>query len=147
MSAILRQINIISRCAGQFRADKLQSEEIAPCHHSYALAICGSPGITAEELAKRLCVNKSSVARNLSYLEERGYIKREQSKDDKRLALCYPTEKLKNILPDIIRIIEEWNSFITEELSPEESRQFEDILGRIANKARSYVSGEEKECD
>ena len=46
MPTIMRQINIISRCAGLYRTDKLRGAELGACHHSYVLAICRTPGIS-----------------------------------------------------------------------------------------------------
>ena len=145
MTHILRQINTISRCAGLFRAERLENGELGACHHSYIIAICRDPGITAEELSRRLCVNKSNVARNLSYLEDKGYVRREQSQEDKRAFLCYPTEKMLRVLPRVREIIAEWNSLLTSELDEEELSAFASTLDKIALRARECVEKEIKE--
>lgn len=145
MTHILRQINTISRCAGLFRAERLENGELGACHHSYIIAICRNPGITAEELSRRLCVNKSNVARNLSYLEDKGYVRREQSQEDKRAFLCYPTEKMLRVLPRVREIIAEWNSLLTSELDEEELSTFASTLDKIALRARECVEKEIKE--
>lgn len=145
MTHILRQINTISRCAGLFRAERLENGELGACHHSYIIAICRNPGITAEELSRRLCVNKSNVARNLSYLEDKGYVRREQSQEDKRAFLCYPTEKMLRVLPRVREIIAEWNSLLTSELDEEELSAFASTLDKIALRARECVEKEIKE--
>lgn len=142
MTHILRQINTISRCAGLFRADKLENGELGSCHHSYIIAICKNPGITAEELSRRLCVNKSNVARTLSYLEEKGYVERERSQEDKRAFLCYPTEKMLRVLPRVGEIVAEWNRLLTSELSEEELSAFAATLDKIAIKARECIEKE-----
>ena len=145
MTHILKQINTISRCAGLFRAEKLENGERGACHHSYIIAICRNPGITAEELSRRLCVNKSNVARNLSYLEDKGYVKREQSQEDKRALLCYPTEKMLRVLPRVREIVAEWNRLLTSDLSEEELSAFASTLDKIALRARECVEKEIKE--
>ena len=145
MTHILRQINTISRCAGLFRAERLENGELGACHHSYIIAICRNPGITAEELSRRLCVNKSNVARNLSYLEDKGYVRREQSQEDKRAFLCYPTEKMLRVLPRVREIIAEWNSLLTSELDEEELSAFSSNIDKIAMRSREFVEKEIKE--
>ncbi len=145
MPTILRQINIISRSAGLFRSGRMKNSELGAVHHSYILAICRRPGISGEELAKHICVNKSNVARNLSYLEEHGYVKREQSKEDKRVTLCYPTEKMLSALPEVKRISEEWNQIVTEDLTDEEKEQLSEILDKVAKKARACAERGNKE--
>ena len=54
-----------------------------------------------EEIARELCINKSTVTRNLNCLEEKGYIKRESLPSDKRQFAIYPTEKMQAILPEV----------------------------------------------
>ena len=85
MPTIMRQINVISRCEGLYRTDKLRGAELGACHHSYVLAVCRTPGISQEELARSICINKSNVTRHLAYLEEHGYVERRQSESDRRV--------------------------------------------------------------
>ena len=85
MYRIMRKINLVSRCQTLYLADQLRDTGIGPCHHSYLLTIARRPGISQEELAKEICVNKSSVARNLANLENQGYIERKSSPQDKRV--------------------------------------------------------------
>lgn len=123
-----------------FRTEKLDNSELGACHHSYVLAICRNPGISGEELAELICVNKSNVARNLSYLEEHGYVRREQAKDDKRVTLCCPTDKMLEILPKVKEAIAQWNRSLTNDLTDEEVAVFTAVLDKMAKKAREMVS-------
>ena len=93
MHPFMRQINIISRCATMYRDRALRDTGLAGCHTPYILALYRIPGCTQEELARDLNVNKSSVARQLAVLEERGFIRREPSPEDRRSLLVFPTEK------------------------------------------------------
>ncbi len=50
-------------------------------------------GLNQNELASLAFRDKSSMARLLSKMERKNYIRREQSKEDKRINLVYLTEK------------------------------------------------------
>ena len=113
MPTLMRQINIISRCAGIYRTDRLRGTDLGACHHSYVLTICHHPGISQEELSSHIYINKSNVTRHLAYLEEHGYVKRTQSETDKRVMHVYPTQKMLDVLPNIKQIIGEWNAYLT----------------------------------
>ena len=93
MPTLMRQINVISRCGGRFRTEKLKEFGLCAPHHSYILNICNHPGISQEQLAEHICVDKSNVTRQLAYLENEGYVERKQSETDRRVTLVYPTEK------------------------------------------------------
>lgn len=144
MPTLMRQINIISRCAGIYRTDRLRGTDLGACHHSYILAICRHPGISQEELSSHIYINKSNVTRHLAYLEEHGYVKRSQSETDKRVMLVYPTQKMLDVLPNIKQIIGEWNAYLTADFSEQELEQFNSMMDRITNRAKKYVDDKDE---
>lgn len=144
MSTIMRKINILSRSEGVYRTDRLDTPELKGWHHSYILAICNNPGLTQDELAKHISVNKSNVARNLTYLEENGYVKREICKTDRRIINVFPTEKMLNIFPKVREITKEWNAYLAEGLSPKEFELFTTVLEKLTQKAAVYMEGREE---
>ena len=105
MSSITRHINIISRCAGLYRTERLKDSDLGQNHHRYIFCICRHPGISQEELSRRVYINKSNVTRHLSYLEKNGYVERRQSEEDKRVTLVFPTEKANAALPALREIV------------------------------------------
>ena len=76
MSQIIRDITEIARCGAQYRADLLAPLGLKGCHASYLTEICAQPGISQDQLAKRICINKSNVARQAATLEEEGFLTR-----------------------------------------------------------------------
>lgn len=142
MPKFMKNINIIGRCAGMFRSEKLKETGLGACHHSYILAVCRRPGISQDELAREICINKSNVTRHLAALEESGYVERRQSEADKRVTLVFPTEKALAILPTVRAVIREWNEFLTEGMDEEELERFAATLSRIAERAREYSERE-----
>lgn len=143
MPKFMKNINIIGRCAGMFRSDKLKDTGLGACHHSYILAVCRNPGISQDELAREICINKSNVTRHLAALEESGYVERKPSEQDKRVTLVFPTEKALDILPTVRSVIREWNEYLTEGMDEEELERFALTLSRIAERARQYSDREE----
>lgn len=139
MPSIMRSINIISRCGAMYRADKLHGSEISACHHMYVLAICHHPGISQEQLARHICLNKSNVARSLATLEENGFVERRQSDTDKRVTLVYPTEKMLAVYPKIKELANSWNEYLSADLTDEERALFQQTLEKISARAQAYI--------
>jgi len=139
MQKLMRRLNIISRCTGIFRTDQLRGTGLGACHHSLLYSIYYHPGISQEELAKRVYINKSNVTRHLAQIEELGYVDRRQSEADKRVILVYPTDKLKELFPVLKRITGEWNDYLTEGFNEEELSLFSSMLDVITQRAQKYV--------
>lgn len=146
MHPFMRQINIISRCATMYRDRALSDTGLAGCHTPYILALYRIPGCTQEELARDLNVNKSSVARQLAVLEERGFIRREPSPGDRRSQLVYPTQRALDLQPRILQVLYEWNAYLTGELTPEEQEVLSGLICRVADRAERYVKGGDAPC-
>lgn len=138
MASLLRMINNISRCGSTFRAAH-SSKNLPGIYHSYAFAVCKNPGWSQDRLAKHLCINKSSVARHLAFLEDNGYIERRTCERDKRETLVFPTQKMLDILPEITAITREWNARLTEGISEDELKVFTDVLAKLSDKAREII--------
>lgn len=145
MSTFMKDLNVTARCANRYRADRLESIGLTGCQHSYIINICNNPGISQECISKKLYINKSNVARQLSILEENGFIYREQSATDKRNMLVYPTEKAKKALPTVIGVLKGWSAYLSEDFTEEEIEKFTIMMNRISEKAQAYVSGKDKD--
>ena len=137
MIKIMKTLNNISRAQSVFTAEKLKG--VCPTHHSFILAICKNAGKPQEELAKELCLNKSTVARALTQLEEKNLIIRKANKEDKRQFLIYPTEELLAILPKVREISKEFNTLILNGIREEELAVFYSVLSRIEATAKQIA--------
>ena len=143
MPKFMKMLNNISRSQAIYRLSRVTAEDLQPCHYSFVLAICRSPGRSQEDIARELCLNKSTVARNLNYLEEHGYVIRQSLPSDKRQFSVYPTEKLLAILPDIRQASSEWMEMLSEGIPQNELDIFDSVLRRMEEKARAIIEKQE----
>ena len=104
-----------------------------------ALEICANPGISQDQLAQRICINKSNVARQAAILEEDGFIIRKPSLSDKRVMELYPTEKTLELLPQITAITSGWEQCLTKDMTEEEILTVTRILERMKCKASGWM--------
>lgn len=145
MPSISRYINIISRCGSMYRSERLKDTDLGTAHHTYLFTICRNPGISQDQLAKMIYINKSNVTRNLAVLEKNGYIERRPSETDKRVMLVFPTKKAEDTLPLLREIICDWNKLVAEDFTEEELEQLRSMLARIAERATGYADETEFE--
>ena len=141
MSQINRKILAIARCDTQYRTEKMAPFGLKSCHTSYLMRICANPGITQDRLAQLIFINKSNVARQVAFLEEEGYIRREPSQADRRAMELYPTEKALALLPQIETILSDWEHYITQDVTEEEVETVTRVLAKMKDKAAQWMNG------
>lgn len=139
MPQIMKDITEITRVSVQYRTDSFAPLGLKACHGSYLQEICARPGISQEQLAESICINKSNVARQAAALEEGGFIKRCCCDKDKRVMRLYPTEKTLALLPEIDRIMLSWQERLTQDLSEEEQQLLEAMLLKMRSRASAYM--------
>lgn len=146
MPPFMQQISITYRCAMRFREKELEDTGLAGCQTPYLTALCRRPGITQEELARELNVNKSSVTRQLAALEEKGYVRRESDPCDKRSLLVYPTRQTLDMMDRIFSCYNAWSEYLTQDFSEAEKAELSRLMLRIAERADAYVKGGDCPC-
>lgn len=143
MPKIMKVLNNISRCQAVYRRRMITDEGLCAHQYAFVLAICFKPGRSQEELARELCLDKSTVARTLASLEKNGYITRDAKESDKRQYVVHPTEKMLGVYPSICQANEMWNEQIEKGITKEELDVFYNVLSRMEQSARRALETEE----
>ena len=136
MPHIIKTMNEITRCGMQYRTDNLEPFGLKSCHASYLLEICRNPGISQDTLARRICINKSNIARQIVVLEEGGFVERRSSQEDRRVMELYPTEKTLELLPELRKVLGGWSRYLTQDFTEEEI----ELLGRMLSSMRERAA-------
>ncbi len=139
MSQLVKDITEVTRCGAQYRADSLAPMGLKGCHASYLEEICAEPGISQDQLAGRICINKSNVARQIVVLEEDGFVQRMPSQSDKRIMELYPTEKTRELLPQIKKILMDWETWLTQDLTEAEAAIVANALVKMKARATACM--------
>jgi len=123
----------------RYRAEQLAPLELKSCHAGYLLEICACPGISQEQLSRRIYANKSNVARQLATLEESGYVERRPGEEDRRVMEVYPTEKALAALPKIQEIMDHWEREVAGSLSDQERQRLTALLEDMTRRAEGLL--------
>ena len=126
---LMRNINTISRCAALYRDAHLADCGLSGWQAPYIPEICAAPGITQDQLALRLHVNRSNVTRQLAMLEENG------CESDRRAVEVYPTQKAEETLSAVRAVYRSWREKLFYDLTSEERDRLESLLERLARRA------------
>lgn len=147
MTDIIKNTGEIWRCGNLYRTARNEALGLGSYQDSYILNVCAYPGVTQEELSRKIFVHKSNIARQLSLLEEKGFIKRTTDPSDKRNMLVYPTEKAYAVLDKIKKVSEEWSALVLEGLSADEIKAVEKYTAKLAENAKMIIEREDKKAE
>lgn len=132
---LMGNISTIARCANLYRDEKLADCGLSGYQAPYIPELCANPGITQEQLAQKLHVNRSSVTRQLNLLEQNGFVRRIRSETDHRAIELYPTEKAQEVLPIVRQTFRSWREMLTADLTRQQMDTLEELLALLAQRA------------
>ena len=138
----MRCIGEVWRCANLYRTARYEGTELGSYQDTYIVHVCRTPGITQEQLAGKIYVHKSNVARQLSALEEKGFVERRPDPDDRRSLRIFPTRRALDILPLILEVRRAWSEAVLAGLDQTERAGLEAALSRLAGNAKRVLEGE-----
>lgn len=126
---------------------KLEVQGLSLNDLSVLQSLCSAPGrrIRRVELAERLGITPSGIARLVAPLEKLGYLTRDSDPNDARIALVRVTDVGAALYRDAVEVAEEKaTALLSDVFDPAEQEQLTEMLGRLAPSfARRPVSGAE----
>jgi len=134
----------IHHLSGRIFAKMLKTygiDEISPQLGRILFVLWQRDGISINELAKRTALSKSTLTIMLDRLEEKGYVIRVPSKEDRRFILIKRTEKDKRLEDKYTEVSNAMTELFYKDFSPNEIDEFENYLKRIlANLTKQHYA-------
>jgi DNA-binding MarR family transcriptional regulator len=90
----------------------------------------GPGGLPTLEVGERMIERTPGVTRLLDRLEEKGWVRRERCREDRRQVLCYVTDEGLALLAELDEPIVEGDRICMARLSRAEQRQLTELLSR-----------------
>lgn len=126
--------------------DRMVDHDLTHAQWAPLLFISLGRGSTPAELARLLDMDTGAMTRTLDRLEEKGFLERERSAEDRRvvkLELTAAGKKLTEIIPLVIAAV--LNDHLAG-FSKAEHTQLVDMLGRMLANGERLVSGPQQEA-
>ncbi len=135
LSLLLR----ISRLFDIYRRQQMRKTDLYPALLTCVGHVCRNPGSSQKDIAQSVCVDKTTMAHHMAKLEEKGYIERRPSPEDRRISLIYPTEKALALEPMLHETYVAFYENLLRDFSPEERAQIGPLAERLFLAARRSV--------
>jgi DNA-binding MarR family transcriptional regulator len=132
---IVRYIHFLEKKRRYFLDERLGAYRLSGSTFMIILFLDRNPGASQDDLADFLLINKSSVARTCRQLADLGYIRREQSSQDRRLNNLYLTGSGQGLLPVIRELLAEWRDQVTCGMCAEDQQVLLRLLAQMLEKA------------
>jgi len=135
---IFQTLTEILRQSRRYRRIMLEPLGLTPFHSSYLTEIDSQPGLSQDQLAQLLCLDKSNVARRVAAMEEEGFISRTPGARDKRVMELRLTQRAQEVLPPVREILNQWDDYLTEGMTEEERALLDALLTRLKDRAAAW---------
>ena len=132
-------ISIIHRTRIVHLNNEMKDLELTAGQVPFLIHLSHKEGITQDDLAVHLHIDKGTVARALKKLEDNGFICREINPQNRRRYLLFLTEKGRQIVPQIYDIDKEWEHSVCSNLSDTEYSRLFNALQTLAMKSLEKV--------
>lgn len=126
-----REISIIHRYTGMLIKSKADMDIIPGRMIPYAVEICENPGLSQEEIAACLKIDKGSVARAVKRLYDLDLVRIESGEKDRRIHRIYPSEKMKRVHDSSIKARDEVMAVMLKGISQEDRDVFERVMVKM----------------
>jgi len=133
--SIGRIVSCIHRHSGIHISKQLEPYNIGRGQLHYLMILNNKDGINQEYLAEELMMDKATSARAIKKLEDEGFITRKRDDNDHRAYEIYITDKGKNMIPEMRKVLKNWSQKLLDGFTEEEKTLLFDFLERIEENA------------
>jgi len=135
-------ISLLFRYFQIYISGELEPYNIGRGQALFLAALYHQDGLSQEQLAAYLNMDKSTTARAINKLELAGYVYREKDKKDLRLNYIFLTPKAKEFKPHFFAILRQWSSILSAGMSDEEAATALQLLTKMFHNAIEYIHQE-----
>lgn len=129
ISVLMRQLNL-------FFSHELSEVEITASELMYLSQLYTRDGLTQDEMATKISVDKAATTRTIQGMEKKGLIVRDSNEKDHRSKCVYLTDKAKQMEEYIREIQKKWSDYIMQDMTVSEAELFAKQLKQMSVRAR-----------
>lgn len=141
MNDILRDIGKIARALDSIANIEFKDYQLSKGQYLYLIRISENPGIIPDKLAEMIKVDRTTAARAIKKLEEKGFIEKKNDSENKKIRRLFVTAAGAELAP-IIKLENEYsNKIALQHLSEQEIAFFSKTLKTVvANIDEEWIS-------
>jgi MarR family transcriptional regulator for hemolysin len=139
---LMNSLSIITRHSRTFCEHKLREFDIGFPEQVILMYLSEYGTVTQEDIAKYFMIDKGAIAKTSSKLEEKGFVLRSENPKNRREKLMLLSDKGKEMIAYMRKVLEEWNQCYLKGLSDDEIKEYIRITGIMAENAAKCINCE-----
>lgn len=141
MTDVLRDIGKIARALDSIANIEFKDFQLSKGQYLYLIRISENPGIIPDKLAEMIKVDRTTAARAIKKLEEKGFIEKKDDSENKKIRRLFVTAEGSELVP-IIKLENDYsNQIALQNLSEQEITAFAETLKTVvANIDEEWLS-------
>lgn len=141
MTDVLRDIGKIARALDSIANIEFKDFQLSKGQYLYLIRISENPGIIPDKLAEMIKVDRTTAARAIKKLEEKGFIEKKDDSENKKIRRLFVTAEGAELVP-IIKLENDYsNQIALQNLSEQEITAFAETLKTVvANIDEEWLS-------
>lgn len=129
---LMNSLSIIVRHSRTFCEHKLKEFDIGFPEQVILMYLSEYGSVNQEDIAKYFMIDKGAIAKTSSKLEDKGFVERRENPDDKREKKMLLSDKGRQMITYMKKILEEWNQCYLKGLTDDDIQQYNRITGIMA---------------
>lgn len=135
-----RYLSIVHRCSQKYVGRALSSFGIKASEYPFFIVLSKNGSLSQHDLSELSGVDEAQTVRVMKSLEEKGFVTRIRSQEDKRVILVNLTEMGIKLKPLIEEALNQWHAAVTDSLSPKEIDKVCHIMNEFATRSWELVN-------
>ncbi|MGM9974399.1 MAG: MarR family winged helix-turn-helix transcriptional regulator [Clostridiaceae bacterium] len=136
-----RLIAVLYRKNQMFLSQALKPYGITTAEYPLLITLNYSDGVTQEEIAGRISMDKSAVARAIQTLESKELIIKNKDLKDQRSNRIYLTTKGREVIKPIDKTLDELNDLLMKDIDIDKREEIHLLLAQMVE---NHIIGQEK---
>lgn len=134
---IIRNFGVLYRTFLNYTSKHTVLLDLSFSDSVFLVNIGENQGISQEEIAVSLAIDKAAVARSVKNMEQKGYILVKKSAGDKRVKELYLSDTGRKLFQYVTDLNAKWLKHVFGDLDSESIKRFAQTISEISERAKS----------
>lgn len=127
----VQKMGIVSRLAWEYAREKMDTDGLSSVQNKVCIAIYNDPGLSQDDVAHELGMDKSSIAKLIAKLMEGNYVIRETNPQDRREYKLYLDKRGEKAVNELVSYLNEFQERFISSIRPELIEELNETLTQI----------------
>lgn len=138
-----RRLAMLHRLSMAYLSGPLAEIGVSRGKIGFLLGVLHREGAVQDDLTRSMCIDRAATTRALLDLENKGLIRREEDREDRRCKRVYPTAKARALNDSLVALLADHNEALFAGMDGEEREQLLGLLDRMVENMRAATGKNE----